>query len=102
MEGRARVSWKRQPRIILVVFILSRERQEPAELRASEGILGSQGTRGQRDCWGGPGSKEKRYVCWLTPRRSLLPTGILCQGMGTRWGWERCAARCTGSGQQAG
>lgn len=99
MESRARLSWKSQPRIMLVAFILSRERQEPAELRASEGALGSQGTMGQRGCRGGTGSKERRYVCCLTPRPSLLPTGVLCQGMGTGWAWERCATQCTGSEQ---
>lgn len=79
MEGRARVSWKSQPRIILIIFVLSRERQDPAELQASEGSLGSQGTMGQRGHREGPGSKGRRYVCWLAP-------SIPCQGMGTGMG----------------
>lgn len=57
MEGRAR---KRQPRIIPVIFILSRERQEPMELQVSEGALGSQGTRGQRGHQAGLGSQARR------------------------------------------
>lgn len=76
MEGRARLSWKRQPRIILVIFILSRERQEPVEHQASEGALGSQGTRGQRGHRDGLGSKARRYV-WDCPHR------------GWEWQWER-------------
>lgn len=62
LEGRARLSWKRQPRVILVIFILSRERQEAVELQASEGALGSRGTRGQRGHQDGLGSKGRRYV----------------------------------------
>lgn len=84
MEGGARLSWKRQPRIILVIFILSRERQEPEELQASEGALGSQGTRGQRGHWDGLASKGRRYVWDCPPRERercclwTLPMPWLC------------------------
>lgn len=60
MEGRARGSWKSQSRVILVIFILSRERQERVDLQASEGTPGSQGMMGQRGLQGGPGIKERR------------------------------------------
>lgn len=49
-----------QPRIMLVVFIPSRERQEPAELQALVGILENRETMAQRGHQGGLGSEGRR------------------------------------------
>lgn len=85
MESRARLSWKRQPRVILVIFILPRERQEAVELRASEGALGSQGTRGQRGQRDGLGSKGRRYVWDCPPREWEWDTAHAVALLHTAW-----------------
>lgn len=68
MMGRAR--------IIPVVFILPRERQESVELQASEGILGSQGKMGPKGHQGDLESQARRYVsaeCHQLWRAAALP-----------------------------